>query len=175
MERDSGSLSGLRHRLSDLAQMTRPPLPVSLSRQLFFAGLLLFCSACETKTTVKATADNPPKFTLAGSGVLFHFVVFEEDPRNEALPAEDRDPTLSKPIWRIQVTVSDKPVELSSVPVIEYGHTPEGFVQAIPGKGNMPPVLVEGKVYQAAAYVNGAAGGSVKFTVRNGQTVVLPD
>jgi hypothetical protein len=147
------------------------PVPRAAFRwQVCFVGFLLIYNSCEIDTTIKVSRDNPPKFTFGGSGVLDHLIIYEVDPRNDALPPKDRDPLSSKPIWRINAQF--QPVDLGRITAFEYGHAPSGFVQVIPESGTAPPPLVEGKSYRATAYVNGAAGGTVRFLIKNGQTVV---
>lgn len=152
--------------------MTRFLKAVRVGWPLVFNGPLLFCPACEINTTIAVSTGNPPKFTLRGSGVLFHFVVYELDVENKALPQNGQDTPPAKAIWRIEVPAGAQPADIDSMSPFEYGHPPAGFVQSIPASGTAPPALTEGKVYGATAYVNGAAGGTIKFTVSHRQTVV---
>jgi hypothetical protein len=62
---------------------------------------------------------------------------------------------------------------ISKFPPITYGVVPKGFTQTIPTAG-VPPALLEGKVYEAGGPALEANGGSIRFTIKDGRAVEVP-
>lgn len=125
--------------------------------------ILVTFTGCERAMTIKMTASNPPTFELSGSGRLFFFSVFEVP---QGRPSSIDDPKM----WEI------RPIDenlISKLPAITYGVVPTGFKQTIPDAG-APPALIEGKVYEAGGPALEANGGSIRFTIRDGKAVEVP-
>ena len=141
------------------------------------ALLVISCcaiAACEIDMTVAIDGKNPPTFDLYGSGNLDFFIVSEVAAENQKQTSAQRDPdkdTMLWEIWPASLSYGDR--RIWKLPDITYGKVPEGFVQKFPASGG-PPALVEGKVYQAGGPASNANGGSVWFTIRNGQAVEVP-
>ena len=106
----------------------------------------------------------PPSFKFEGNGTIPFLMVYE-------LPSgSSPDMTQAKVIWDI------RPADTAhaTVPLgpITYGTVPEGFIQKVPGEG-APPILQEGKNYQAGGPPIEMPNGSLRFTIRNGKALRL--
>ncbi|HXQ33356.1 MAG TPA: hypothetical protein VN843_04985 [Anaerolineales bacterium] len=134
-------------------------------RTLVAASFVFVASlaACERDMTVSViNQSNPPSFKLSGSGRLIFFSVFEV-PRDR--PSSIDDPKM----WEI------RPVDenlISKLANITYGIVPPGFQQTIPETGT-PPLLVEGKLYEAGGPAFDANGGSIRFTIKDSKIVIV--
>ena len=125
--------------------------------------ILLTVTGCERSMTIKMDTSNPPTFRLSGSGRLFFFSVFEVP---QGKPSTIDDPKM----WEIRPTEENL---MSKLPPITYGAVPKGFTQTIPTTG-VPPALVEGKIYEAGGPALEANGGSIRFTIKDGRAVEVP-
>lgn len=125
--------------------------------------MLVTYTGCERDMTVTMDAANPPTFKLSGSGRLIFFTVFE--------PVQGR-PSIDDPkMWEIRPTNENL---ISKLPAITYGVVPLGFKQTIPSTG-VPPPLVEGRVYEVGGPAFNANGGSIRFTIKGGRALMLPE
>jgi hypothetical protein len=121
-------------------------------------------TGCERDMTLTMDGANPPTFKLSGSGRLIFFTVYE--------PVQGR-PSIDDPVmWEIRPTDENL---ISKLPAITYGVVPLGFRQTIPIAGEAPPQLVAGKVYSAGGPAFDANGGSIRFTIKDGRAIELPD
>jgi hypothetical protein len=118
-------------------------------------------SGCEIDTKVKTDGNNPPTFTISGSGGINFLRVYESW---ESRKGDDSDPVL----WHI--VPNRGAVSISDLPHIVYGQVPPGFVQLKPS-GSAPPPLQEGKVYVIFTPTYGANGGGMVLTIKDGKSV----
>lgn len=146
--------------------MKRKPMCGFVCKTIVVAAIFLFVGGlmgCEKGMTITVTKDsNPPSFKLSGSGRLFFFSVSEISDVNAAS-------SKGSAIWEIRPKDEDL---ISRLPEITYGVAPAGFNQTVPKVG-APPPLAEGKTYQAGGPGLEADGGWIRFTIKDGKTVVL--
>ena len=138
---------------------------------LLLLAAFVFSSCYEEDMTVSIDERNPPTFKLSGSGNLAFFGVWEVAPENQHRRPSGRDgdkDTILWQIWPNKLSPDEKVIR--RLPAITYGSVPAGFVQKIPLNG-APPVLVEGKVYQAGGPASNANGGLVWFTIKSGKVL----
>jgi hypothetical protein len=137
---------------------------------LFFICLVAGCTY-EADTKVSVDGRIPPTFNLDGSGHQIFFVISEISPENHVRVAK-RNSEKDTPLWKIRPKegTADRAWDW---PPITYGKVPTGFEQEFPEQSD-PPQLVEGKVYAAGGPANGAKGGEVWFTIRDGKSVEVP-
>lgn len=143
-------------------------------RQLSLAFLLVaifMLLACEVDMSIKIDRQNPPSFSLSGSGRLISFGVTEVPPENQTQTIQRRS-DVNLPIWSIEPTVADN--KIWNLPVITYGKVPPGFRQQFPLDGSPPVPLVEGKIYEAGGGAHGANGRLIWFKIQDGKTVEIP-
>jgi hypothetical protein len=126
--------------------------------------MLVTLTGCERDMTLTMDGANPPTFKLSGSGRLIFFAVSEVP---QGRPSKIDDPK----VWEI------RPIDenlISKLPAITYGVIPKGFRQITPS-ADAPPPLVEGKVYKAGGPAFNANGGSIRFTIKDGRAVEVPE
>jgi hypothetical protein len=63
--------------------------------------------------------------------------------------------------------------EYYNLPTFIYGKVPDGWRQTIPENGE-PPLLVEGRTYEAGGNFHSGQDAHLRFTIRNGKAVRLP-
>lgn len=133
-----------------------------IATSIFFVASLM---ACERDMRIAVVNQStPPSFKLSGSGRLVFFCVSKVQ--------RDRRPSIDDPkMWEI------RPVDenlISKLPNITYGVVPPGFRQTIPETGT-PPLLVDGALYEAGGPAFEANGGSIRFTIKDGEIVIVSD
>jgi hypothetical protein len=121
--------------------------------------------------TIKTDSNNPPSFSLSGSGNLISFGVTEVPPENQTQTIQRRS-DVNIPMWSIEPRDADN--KIRRLPVITYGKVPPGFAQQFPADGSPPAPLVEGKIYEAGGGAYGANGGLIWFKVQDNKTVQIP-
>jgi hypothetical protein len=132
---------------------------------------LVFSACYEQDMTISIDDQNPPTFKLSGSGNLTFFGVWEVALENQRRLPSERDEGKDTVLWQIWPSNLGRDARvIRRLPPITYGSLPTGFTQKIPERGH-PPVLIEGKVYEAGGPASNANGGSVWFTVKNGKVV----
>lgn len=136
---------------------------------LVLASLLTSGSSCETDMKVSVNKNNPPTFTLSGSGNLNWFVVMEVPPENQ-IQTIQRESDRNVVIWRIRPSGDNK---ISKMPPITYGTVPPGFVQEFPS-GSSPPQLEEGKIYEVGGTAYNANGGFIWIRLIGNQVQEIP-
>ena len=132
---------------------------------------IVICAACEVDMSIKIDGQNPPSFTLSGSGGLISFGVTEVPPENQTQTIQRRS-DVNIPLWSILPTMKDNSIR--RLPVITYGKLPPGFTQQFPADGSPPTPLVEGKIYEAGGGAYGANGRLIWLKVQDGKTVEIP-
>lgn len=125
---------------------------------------LVTLTGCERDMTLTMDAANPPTFKLSGSGRLIFFAVTEV---RQGRHSKINDPAM----WEIRPTDENL---ISKLPAITYGVVPAGFRQTIPSAG-VPPALVQEKFYEAGGPAFNANGGSIRFTIKDGRAVEVPE
>ncbi len=135
---------------------------------------VLLTGSCiyEENTKVSIDGKNPPTFKLTGSGHQMFFLV-SEIPSENQVPNAQQNPTRNIELWEI---VPDKDTRdiTRNWPPITYGKVPPDFHQKTPSQGDAPK-LIEGKVYGAGGLAYGANGGGIWFTIKNGESVLVPE
>jgi hypothetical protein len=63
--------------------------------------------------------------------------------------------------------------ESDNLPDFTYGKVPEGWRQSVPESGS-PPLLVEGKMYEAGGNFHSGQEARLRFNIRHGKAVRLP-
>lgn len=157
--------------MSKLAERKAPMIPTALRRRTSRAAVMILSLlafvlvayvACEIDTKVTIDGNDPPTFSLSGTGGLIMFRVVEA-------PAENQ-PFLDAPVlWEIKPNDGLYGTPVSNLPRITYGKVPAGFTQTNPATGP-PPALVEGKLYNGWAPTHNANGGGIWFTVSQGKS-----
>lgn len=120
---------------------------------------------------------SPPSFNFSSGfseccDSLIFFIVQEVPPENQNIHwlRSGELPKQNIVLWQIWV----QPDNSGRAPsVITYGEVPPGFVQKIPEVG-APPVLIEGKVYDAYGPPSVVPETYIRFTIRDGKPVQLP-
>ncbi len=99
------------------------------------------------------------------------FGVWEVALENQRRRPSERDGDKDTVLWQIWPNdLSPDEKVIRRLPAITYGSVPTGFIQRIPKDGR-PPVLIEGKIYEAGGPASNANGGFVWFTVKSGKVV----
>ena len=132
---------------------------------------ILMLLACEVDMSIKIDGQNPPSFSLSGSGRLISFAVMEVPPENQTQTIQ-RSSDVNILLWEIEPTNADN--KIWRLPAITYGKVPLGFTQKFPAGGSSPTTLVEGKIYEVGGPAYGANGGLVWFKIQNGKSVEIP-
>jgi hypothetical protein len=124
--------------------------------------LSITIAGCEIDTRATVDGKNPPSFRVSGSGGIYFIRVVDITDCNKSL--------LDCPIlW--QIDPAGGHVSIADLPLVTYGRVPQGFHQTIPVNDAPPPVLVEGKMYDAWTPTYGANGGGVRFFIKAGKSV----
>ncbi len=124
--------------------------------------ILLAASSCQpSETQLEIDRNNPPTFTLSGSGQVSAIVVTDVS----ANDLSGFDP--ERIMWEIAPISETKP---SRFPKITYGVVPPGFVQRTPASG-APRPLDEEKPYRVTAPTSGAESRKLFFLIRHGQAL----
>lgn len=152
--------------------MSKGQLTVShiLRLTVLFVAILTL-SACEADMSIKIDGENPPSFSLSGSGRLISFAVMEVPPENQTQTIQ-RSSDVNILLWEIEPTNADN--KIWWLPAITYGKVPPGFTQKFPADGSSPAALVEGKIYEVGGPAYGANGGLIWFKVQGNKTVEIP-
>ena len=123
---------------------------------------------CESDLRIKPDGNNPPSFSLSGSGRLISFAVMEVTGEKNGGTRSDANTVL----WEIEPTNADN--KIWGLPSITYGKVPPGFTQKFPAAGAAPSPLVEGKTYEAGGPAYGANGGLARFKIQNNKSILIP-
>lgn len=134
--------------------------------------VILFHVACEVDMTVSLDGDNPPTFSLAGSGNLMFFSVMEVPPETQQQSIQ-RSSDNNRLLWKIEPS-KDSVDKIRALPPITYGIVPAGFKQVFPADGSSPAPLTNGKVFQAGGTAFNANGGFIWFKVDEKKTWTIP-
>lgn len=139
---------------------------------LMLVIIALGLSSCyEDDMTISVGEQSPPTFKLSGSGNLMFFAVWEVHAENQRRSPFDRDGNKNTLLWQVSPDdLNSHAKVISRLPPITYGSVPTGFMQKVPESGS-PPILIEGKIYEAGGPASNANGGFVWFTVRSGRVV----
>ena len=149
-------------------------LRLTMRRNVALIGLLvtvLMLIACEADMSIKVDGQNPPSFSLSGSGRLITFAVMEVPPENQTQVIQ-RSSDENVLLWEIEPTNADN--KIWRLPPITYGKVPPGFSQKFPADGSSPAALVEGKIYEVGGPAYGANGGLIWFKLQGGKTIRVP-
>ena len=138
---------------------------------MLFLSLCYGTIGCSNEVDMKVSIDgkNPPTFKLSGSGELDILLVVEVASENQQVMSTQRQPDKDVVLWEIWPDKSTE-TEIKKLPHIKYGTVPSGFIQKIPA-GGQPSPLIEGRVYAAGGPARNANGGSIWFSIRNGESV----
>ena len=133
--------------------------------------------ACQQRMSMKMSDGSPPTFSFQASTFthykyLTFFVVSEVATENVKIPAYEKTAVENQIVWWIFPGDSEKG-EFKNLPAITYGELPAGWTQKVPEQGK-PPLLVEGKVYQAGGPQIEVPDAVIRFTIRGGKAVRLP-
>ena len=118
---------------------------------------------------MQLTTRTPPVFSFSAGEFaeccdhLAFLTVWEVPPRES--------PKDMKVIWQIW-PLSGTDNSAKGLPPITYGQVPPGFVQKIPNVGP-PPMLEEGKEYEASGPRIEVPDAHVRFRIQNGRTVLV--
>ena len=133
---------------------------------LMLSVFLPLCGVgCEVATRVSTDGENPPTFTITGTGAISFLRVVEAPAPGEGF--------LEAPvIWEIRPLSELRGIPASKLPQITYGVVPNGFRQTQPQVGS-PPSLLEGKTYDVWLPTYNANGGGLWFRILGGRCVPL--
>src|SRR5215813_3559131 len=137
-------------------QRFRPDIPGTHFRKLVpfvcLMALLCFSLACEFGTTISVDGKNPPTFTVRGSGRITLLTVSEVARENQSVPDVEQDHDRNRVVWWITPKTDQS---MWKVAPITYGVLPSDFSQKEPTEGGIPPVLIEGSVYDVWVVATG--------------------
>ncbi len=138
------------------------------------ALLLCIGLSCKSDVTISLKSDLPPTFTFkrgrfAHVKYLDFFTVQEIVPENQNFPYMRQDSDKNIILWQVWPKGSQEGL-IDHLPNIVYGVIPSGFVQKVPNDGP-PPVLVEGKVYEAGGPPVIMSNGFLRFMIKDGKAV----
>lgn len=109
-----------------------------------------------------------PSFSFSGRSIALSFEI-SELPRSR--PLSKAYGLEGKKIWKISTSSG---IKAAQWPKVAYGDVPGGFSQAIP-EHDMPPKLVEGKLYVARIVGLRDDTTSMYFEIAEGRVVNLTD
>lgn len=129
-------------------------------------ALVLVGAGCST-LTISINDSNPPVFRFSAGQLAeccdhLAFLTVSEVPAGGSSPER-------KIIWQIW-PVSGTDNSAKGLPPITYGQVPPGFEQKIPNDGP-PPMLEEGKEYEASGPRVEVPNAYVRFRIQNGRAV----
>jgi len=143
---------------------------------LFLVTVFLVLVSCTGGITISMDGKNPPTFkfkrNLSEVSNLLMFRVEEIAPENAEVPYLQQHYEKNVTLWRIVATNSEA-AAIDALPPIVYGQIPQGFTQEIPKDGE-PPVLREGKIYEAGGPYAMMPKAMLRFIIRDGKTVEIP-
>lgn len=128
----------------------------------FLFTLLVLLTSCERDTVLAISTDNPPSFSLSGSGRMLSLRVY--GPQLRDMPGEAAN-------WWWLIAPEDEVFNVKRIeelsPIV-YGKVPPGYKQIFPEQGT-PPNLIEGQKYQVWVETLDANGAREYFIITDGK------
>ena len=127
--------------------------------------LVLVTASCERKTRVTLGGNNPPTFTLSGSGRLGELIIFAPEQEKVSDPF---DTTHAR--WQIAAEKGGESGAslVDELKTVTYGVVPSGYKQVKPDSG-APQALVEGRRYRYWFVTVNAPHAGGYFEIRDGK------
>ncbi|HXG64818.1 MAG TPA: hypothetical protein VNO70_06900 [Blastocatellia bacterium] len=136
---------------------------------ILVSSLLVIMTACEIDTRLQVEEENPPAFSMFGSGSLGCLRV--RGPKQQ----RQVDGEARYIYWEILPEKGfSHGTAVNALSPIIYGKVPPGYIQTYPENGEAPP-LIEGEKYAVWAQTVSANGAIKYFVIQDGKAVEVQE